>query len=160
MCADEGMGLAPYATLNAGNFQTAEGYKAREKLNNGRKFIPVCARDKQVAAILVKIANKKGGGVTLLNIALAYICHKAPYVFPIVGGRTVDHLKDSIGEIEEIDTGYEFDYGFPHSFLSGTLFDFSHPRGAEGPEDVWLTKPCGPFDWVKRPKPIKPRLST
>ncbi|KAJ5988219.1 hypothetical protein N7481_003429 [Penicillium waksmanii] len=93
MCADEGMGLAPYATLNAGNFQTAEDYKAPEKSNNGRRFIPVCARDRQVAAILEKIANKKGGGVTLLDIAPAYICHKAPYVFPIVGGRTVDPLK-------------------------------------------------------------------
>ncbi|KAJ5272705.1 hypothetical protein N7478_007830 [Penicillium angulare] len=168
MCADEGMGLAPYATLNAGNFQTVEGYKAREKVNTGRNFIPVCARDKQVAAILEKIANNHSEDVTLLNIALAYICHKAPYVFPIVGGRTVDHLKGSIPglavtlsqeEIDEIDTGYEFDHGFPHSFLSGTLFDLSHPRGAAGPEDVWLTKPCGPFDWVERPKPIKPNPS-
>ncbi|KAL4895872.1 sterigmatocystin biosynthesis dehydrogenase stcV [Aspergillus ambiguus] len=163
MCRDEGMGLCPYGTLNQGRFQTAEGFKEREKSNPGRKFIPTSARDKQVSAVLETMANKRG--VSLLNIALAYVFHKAPYVFPILGARKVDHLKGNVPalsvalsdeEILEIESAYEFDHGFPHSFLSGTLFDQTHPRGAYGPGDVWLTKNFGQFDWVEAPRPIKP----
>ncbi|KAJ5339059.1 hypothetical protein N7452_005787 [Penicillium brevicompactum] len=62
-------------------------------------------------------------------------------------------------EIETIESAYDFDHGFPHSFLSGTLFDRSKPRGAYGPGDVWLTKSSGPFDWVENSKPIRPSLS-
>jgi hypothetical protein len=91
--------------------------------------------------------------------------HKAPYVFPIVGGRKVEHLKANIAalgvelseeDIEEIETGYRFDPGFPHTFLSGTLFGENTPVGAKGPGDGWLTKLMGTFDWVEKEKPIKP----
>jgi diketogulonate reductase-like aldo/keto reductase len=63
---------------------------------------------------------------------------KAPYVFPIVGARKVSHIERSIAgigatiseeEIAEIESVYEFDFGFPHSFLSGTLL-ISPSRGA------------------------------
>ena len=48
--------------------------------------------------------------------------HKAPYCFPIVGGRKVEHLKGNIEalgvqlsreEIEEIENVAPFDFGFP-----------------------------------------------
>ena len=134
--------------------------------NPGRNFIPTSARDKQVSGVLESLANERG--VTLLNIALAYVLQKVPYVFPIIGGRTVEHLKGNVPalglfltdeEIETIESAYDFDHGFPHTFLSGTLFDHSKPRGAYGPGDVWLTKPSGPFDWVENSKPIRPSHS-
>lgn len=166
MCHGEGMGLCPYGTLGQGSFQTAEGFKQRMISNPGRNFIPTSARDKQVSGVLESLAKERG--VTLLNIALAYVLQKAPYVFPIVGGRTIEHLKGNVPalgllltdeEIETIESAYDFDHGFPHNFLSGTLFDHSKPRGAYGPGDVWLTKPSGPFDWVENPKPIRPSHS-
>lgn len=92
--------------------------------------------------------------------------HKAPYFFPIVGGRKVDHIKGSIAglsvrlteeEVRTIDSAYPFDFGFPHTFLSGSLFDGSAPRNAQGPGDVWLTKGLGKSDWVEGSKPITPR---
>lgn len=163
MCRDEGMGLCPYGTLNQGRFQTEEGFKEREKSNPGRKFIPLPAEDKQVSRVLEKISKEKE--LSLLNIALAYIFYKAPYVFPIVGARKVDHISGnisalrlalSIDEIEEIESAYEFDHGFPHTFLSGSLFDHSQPRAANGPEDVSHVKQLGQFGWVEGPKPIRP----
>lgn len=166
MCHDEGMGMCPYGVLNQGRFQTVEGYKQREKQSGGRNFIPLADLDKQVAGVLEKVSHKKG--VSLLNVALAYILQKAPYVFPIIGGRTIDHLQGNIPalevvlsqeEITEIESAYDFGHGFPHTFLSGTLFDHSKSKGAYGPEDVAGLKSAGHFDVVGRPKPIVIRPS-
>ncbi|RDW56571.1 hypothetical protein BP6252_14076 [Coleophoma cylindrospora] len=163
MCLDEGMGMCAYGTLNQGRFQTAEGYAEREKSNPGRNLIPLCARDQQVAGVLEKIAH--GKGVSLLSIALAYVLHKSPYVFPLIGARKLEHIQGIVpglgvalsdDDVELIDSAYEFDHGFPHTFLSGTLFDHSKPRGAQCPADVAGTKNFGHFDWVEPPKPIRP----
>ncbi|PYI04437.1 Aldo/keto reductase [Aspergillus sclerotiicarbonarius CBS 121057] len=163
MCRDEGMAICPYGVLNQGRFQTEAGFKEREQNNPGRKFIPTSEHDKRVSRVLEDIANAKG--VDLLNIALAYVMNKAPYVFPIVGGRKVEHLKGSIAglkvalteaEVAKVEEAYNFDYGFPHTFLSGSMFDNSTPRMANGPGDVWLTKNLGTFDWISPPSPIKP----
>ena len=52
---------------------------------------------------------------------------QAPYVFPIVGGRTVEQLKRNIAalkielsndEITKIESVVPFDFGYPHSLLS------------------------------------------
>ncbi|KAF2830668.1 putative Norsolorinic acid reductase [Ophiobolus disseminans] len=166
MCRQQGMALCPYGVLGQGRFQTEEAYKEREKTKEGRNFIPLSARDKQVSGVLEEVARSKGEGVTLLNVALAYVMQKVPYVFPIVGQRKVSHLKGSIEalsvalteeEVKKVEEAYEFDHGFPHTFLSGTLFDDSPARQVEGPGDVWLTKSNGPFDWVDdNAKPIRP----
>lgn len=81
-----------------------------------------------------------------MNQALAYIFHKIPYVFPIVGGRKIDHLKGNIQalglsltqeEISEIEGAAEFDGGFPMNFIfRGTTYNLGL-----GPSDVGLTKP-------------------
>lgn len=163
MAREEGMALCPYGVLNQGRFQTKEGFKEREKDNPGRKFIPTSEHDKQVSAVLEDVSKAKG--VELLNVALAYVMQKTPYVFPIVGGRKVDHIKGSIAglditldekEIEQVEGAYPFDHGFPHTFLSGTMFDNSTPRMADKPGDVWLTKPLGKFDWVDQSRAIRP----
>ncbi|KAF5665004.1 sterigmatocystin biosynthesis dehydrogenase stcV [Fusarium heterosporum] len=165
LCKAEGMALAPYGVLNQGRFQTKNGFEEREKHNVGRNFIPTSSRDKQVSAVLECLAEKKG--CQLLQVALAYCMQKAPYVFPIVGGRKVEHIQGSIeglnvelseGELAEIEKAYPFDHGFPHTFLSGTMFkgtDDLDQRQAEGPGDVSLLKAGGTFDWVPQPKTIR-----
>ncbi|KAL3484485.1 NADP-dependent oxidoreductase domain-containing protein [Aspergillus germanicus] len=162
MALDEGMGLCPYGVLNQGRFQTAEGYKEREKHNPGRNFIPLSERDKQVSAKLEALSKKTG--YSLFNIALAYVLHKSPYVFPIIGARVVDHLEKNISALDvrlseedmaEIESAYEFDHGFPHTFLSGTLFDGSKPRGVTGARDVKFNNTGNPkFEWIDTPKSI------
>nr|XP_019049446.1 hypothetical protein I302_03235 [Kwoniella bestiolae CBS 10118]OCF28376.1 hypothetical protein I302_03235 [Kwoniella bestiolae CBS 10118] len=167
MAKDEGMAVCPYGALNQGRFQTREGFRQREKDNSeGRNFIPTSDRDKQVAAVLEDLAEKRNDGTSLLNIALAYVLQKTPYVFPIIGGRKVEHfvqsfkaldvvLKDE--EIAVIEEAYEFDHGFPTSFLNGHLFD---PRV----KSIMVTEPsqvimqAGGGDkmvYVEGPKAIK-----
>lgn len=99
-----------------------------------------------------------------MQVVLAYVMHKPPYVFPVLGGRKVDHLKGNIEsllvdltdqQIEQIESEYSFDPGFPHIFLSGTLMKGPDvdKRGAYSPAHVWLTSDS--IDFVEEVKPMK-----
>jgi aryl-alcohol dehydrogenase-like predicted oxidoreductase len=165
MAMDEGMALAPYGVLNQGRFQTRQGFEEREKNNlEGRNFIPTSNVDKQVSAVLEDLAIKRGECVTLLNIALAYVMQKAPYVFPIIGGRKVEHLLGNLKgfelvltdeEMHQIDNAYEFRHGFPTDFLSSALFDPKvECRMVAGPQDVKMVMSNLQKDWVEPAKPI------
>lgn len=164
MCKDEGMALLPYGALGSGRFQTEKGYEEREKSNPGRANKP-SSIDRIVSKILEELAGAKNTTVT--SIAMAYVLHKAPYVFPLVGGRKVEHILGNVealkidlldDEIAKIESAHRFDPGFPHSFLSGSLFgaETDIPMVPQGPQDVWLTKIAGTFDWVQNPTPIRP----
>ena len=54
--------------------------------------------------------------------------HKVPHVFPIVGGRKIEHLKGNIEalglelsdeDMNDIDDAAPFDVGFPMNFWVG-----------------------------------------
>ena len=102
----------------------------------------------------------KRHNTAVTSIALAYVQQKAPYVFPIVGGRKIEHLKGNIEALsvklekedyEEIEKAWPFDVGFPNSF-----YTMDSAKGLEGPGDVWLMQPAGHFDYVIGQKPIRP----
>ncbi|KAF5498451.1 Norsolorinic acid reductase B [Colletotrichum fructicola] len=165
MCMSEGMGICPWGVLNAGRFQTEEGFKEREKHNSGRQNT-ASEHDKKVSKALERVANAKGASLT--DVALAYVTHKAPFVFPIVGGRKLSHIEGNIKglgtslneeDIRMIERSHDFDPGFPHTFLSGTSLFGGLPRGAYHPGDVWLTKLMGNFDWVEATQAITPKTS-
>ncbi|KAM5348020.1 hypothetical protein ACJ41O_007844 [Fusarium nematophilum] len=151
MCRAEGMGIAPWGALGGGKFKTEEQRRAQE----GRK-VEASENEVKASKVLESIADRKGTIIT--SVALAYVMHKTPYVFPIVGGRKVDHLKGNIEaltvelsdeDIQEIDSAVEFDPGFPHNFL--------HRSGQPiGGQDVWLLQMGGTFDNVPPSKPISP----
>jgi len=154
MARDEGMALAPWGALGQGKFKTEEERKAGDSLRN--KVQPPSAVDLQVSKVLETIATRKNTLPT--SVALAYVMHKAPYTFPIVGGRTVDHLKRNIAaltlqlddaDIEEIESAVPFDLGFPHSFLYGGV-NPGHPCAVS-----WLNM-AATYDYVSLPKPIQP----
>ena len=162
MCRDEGMGLCPYGTLGQGRFQTEAAYKKREESGDGRKSMPLSEHDKSISRHLEAIGNRKE--TNLHAIALAYCMQKAPFVFPIVGCRSVHHLQNSIDalavrlddeDVAEVDDGYAFRHGFPHEFLSGSLYGGDKSMPAQGPSDVYLTRLLGSFDWVEPVKPIR-----
>lgn len=91
MCMDEGMSLAPWGVLGGGYF------KPKEQIgkDGGRKLPQYKATNaEQVSEVLETIAKRKGTLIT--SVALAYVMHKASYVFPICGGRKVNHLKGNI----------------------------------------------------------------
>lgn len=161
MCRDEGMGLVPWGAIGQGKFQTEEAYKEREKNNPGRQG-KANATEKAVAKILESVAQEKKTALT--SVALAYILQKAPYVFPLVGCRTLEHLKGNVDalnvalseqDIGKIEDGYKVDPGFPHTFLSGSYFEpEGKPTVPDGPKDVWLTNIMGTFDYVEETKAI------
>lgn len=163
MCKDEGMGIAPWGPLNQGKFQTRAVFAQREGTQEGRTT--PTNRDKQISAVLEEVAETKG--CTLQQVAVAYVQQKAPFVFPIVGCRTVAHIQGTIDslnialtedEIVKIEGAYQFDHGFPHTMLSGSAYDpDAVSRNVRGPEDVALNKMGGTtFDWVEQPKAIRP----
>lgn len=154
MCASEGMGLAPWGALGSGHFKTDEQRKSQE----GRKFGEASEAAIKISKVLEKIANAKG--VQLTSVALAYVMQKTPYVFPIVGGRKIEHLKGNIEgltiqlsaeDIEEIESANEFDIGFPLGFLGG-------PHGVKSPTDIWLTNMAGHQQHVAAPQPLGPAV--
>ena len=148
--------VCPWGSLGGGNFKT----QAQRDAGDGRKMRPATEKQLKLSEVLEGIGKKKG--VPLTSIALAYVMHKTPHVHPIVGGRSIKHLKENIEalglelsdeDINEIEAAVPFDVGFPHNFAArGKVADRS---GAIGGGDVWLTQMFGHFDFVEQPTPIK-----
>jgi len=147
MARAEGMALAPWGALGGGNFKTEEQRQSQA----GRQVKPTEDQIK-VSKVLEAIAKRKNTIIT--SVALSYVMHKTPYVFPIVGGRTVDHLKQNIealalslsdADIQEIEGAVAFDLGFPHNFVWGE-------KVPANPQQVWLLGMAGQHDYVPVPK--------
>ncbi|KAL7948795.1 NADP-dependent oxidoreductase domain-containing protein [Trichoderma barbatum] len=158
MCIDEGIALAPFGVLGMGYFRTsAQRAAEKEEDREGRKVAFVDKPQKTIMAdALEKIALAHGTSIT--SVALAWARTKAPYVFPIVGGRKIEHLKANIEalgidltdeEKDSIESAVPFHFGYPQEFLGG-------PKGAVYGSDTWTTKKLGHFDWVTPPQAPKP----
>jgi aryl-alcohol dehydrogenase-like predicted oxidoreductase len=144
MCVAEGMGIAPWGALGGGNFKTEEQRASSEGRNMTALGRPVPESAIKVSKVLENIAKKKNTQIT--SVALAYVMHKTPYVFPIVGGRKIEHLKGNIEalsleltdeDMKEIEATVPFDIGFPMSMV-----------GTE-PTNTWVVSMAGHFDYVK-----------
>ncbi|PON22573.1 aldo/keto reductase [Trichoderma gamsii] len=114
MVKSEGMALAPWGALGAGRFKTEEQRKAE-----GGRNVVATTEEITVSKVLEIVANRKNSIIT--SVALAYVMHKAPYVFPIVGGRKVEQLRENIAalslklteeDIAEIEAAVPFALGF------------------------------------------------
>ena len=151
-----GLALCPWGALGSGRYKTEEQIAELEKRNEkGRTPIRTPSdggdADRRITKVLDKIAKSKGPDIGVTGIALAYVMHKAPDVYPIVGGRKIDHLKENIAalkvrltddEIKEIeDAGQDFKMGFPHNFLGGGEHGAVHSG-----EVVWLSR-TGHYDF-------------
>ncbi|TEB30616.1 Aldo/keto reductase [Coprinellus micaceus] len=126
MARAEGMALAPWNVLAAGKLRTdAEDERRRQTGEKGRTmFNPDWERtpnEKAVSAALEKVAGELGTQ-SITAVAIAYLLHKTPYVFPIVGGRKVEHLLQNVEalelslsdeQIEYLESIVPFDVGFP-----------------------------------------------
>lgn len=153
MCRDQGMAIAPWGCLGGGYFKPRSETGAS---TDGRKMNVKTGREEGVAEVLERVSTRLGAPMT--SIAMAYVMYKAPYVFPIVGGRKIEHLKGNIEalgielteeDVTEIETGYDFDVGFPYDFLGGG-------KTPQGPGDVVFTQRFGNFDYVPVQGPVKP----
>ncbi|KAF6825943.1 norsolorinic acid reductase [Colletotrichum plurivorum] len=159
MCEDQGMAVVPWAALGGGQLLTAEQRRdlnARKPRNGQEPPLALCEK-------LEEIATEKG--TTLQAIALAYLFHQSPYVFPIVGVNTVAHIQalpEAVGvelskaDIDRIHEASPFDPRYPMNFyfgymsakkydLSLTALDNNHYRMA-----AWIDTP-------PKPLPYRPR---
>ena len=159
MARDEGMALCPWRALGGGNFTTEEKRKNNEK---GRNFGSASEKQIAISKVLESLAKEKNTAIT--SVALAYVRHKHPYVYPIVGGRKVDHLKGNIEalsleltdkEINDIEEAVPFEIGFPMNML----FEFGGGKYNTNmtTSDIGLLKYGGPIDSLPVQRGPKPR---
>lgn len=139
-----GMALAPWDVLGGGKFQTRKAVEERKA--NGETLRKIFGgpgeqneKEIKVSEALAKVADEHGIE-SVQAIALAYVMSKAPRVFPIVGGRKIEHLKSNIDalkikltkeQIEYLESVVDFEPGFPNNFLG------PHPK-VTGKTGTWL----------------------
>ncbi|KAH7925891.1 Aldo/keto reductase [Leucogyrophana mollusca] len=156
MARSEGLALAPWAVLAGGKLRTdEEDARRRQTGENGRTMFGPWERtedEKKMSAALEKIA-KEIGAKHVTAIAIAYLMHKTPYVFPIIGGRKVEQLLGNIEALEVkltpehiqyLDGIIPFDPGFPTSMIG------------DGSDAPFLLKSAAYIDVMPAPKPISP----
>ncbi|KAG6853304.1 hypothetical protein C0991_005313 [Blastosporella zonata] len=124
------MALAPWNVLAAGKFRTdAEEEARRLSGEHGRKMVgdnwERNEKERTISAALEKVANEVGTK-HITAVAIAYLLQKTPYVFPIIGGRKVEHLLGNIEalditltpeQIHYLESVIPFDIGFPGNFV-------------------------------------------
>ncbi|KAL8886623.1 MAG: hypothetical protein Q9215_005711 [Flavoplaca cf. flavocitrina] len=158
MCEDEGMAMAPWSALGGGLFKTDE--QLEETKREGRQGGAQSEEMRKISAVLNKVA--KANGTALTSIALRYVMHKSPYVYPIVGGRKLEHLKGNIEalgidltdeEVDEIDAALPFDVGFPMTMLFEMTGEKYNTRMST--KDILLVNTTSNIDVVQKGKPPK-----
>ena len=148
-----GMALAPWGVLGGGMYQTKKALEERKKKGEslrggGGNFSKQSEADIRVSEALAMVSSffflfspiytfanfdspmikvaEQHGIESVTAIALAYVIAKAPKVFPIVGGRKIEHLKDNIQalsiqltseQIKYLESIVAFDIGFPLTMI-------------------------------------------
>ena len=86
--------------------------------------------ERKVCQALEKVAQEVGAK-SLNAVAIAYVMQKTPYVFPIIGGRKVEHLEANLEaldislsdeQIKELENVVQFDVGFPTTLIVSSRF--------------------------------------
>ncbi|UPL00033.1 hypothetical protein LCI18_010967 [Fusarium solani-melongenae] len=158
MARHYGMALAPWDVLGGGKFQGKKALEERAKKGEGLRSMfsaEQSEEEKKVSEALEKVAAEQGVE-SLTAIALAYVRAKANNVFPMVGGRKVEHLKDNIGalsiklteeQVEFLESVKTLDIGFPNDFIGPdphVTGQFTGLAAANAPIEVErLPKPAG-----------------
>ena len=123
-----GMALAPWDVLGGGHFQTAKQIEERKRTGEGLRSVMGAEQTEEERSISEALATvaAEHGIESITTIALAYVLCKAPNVFPLVGGRKIEHLHDNIQalsirltdkQIEFLEAAATFDIGFPGNFI-------------------------------------------
>ncbi|KAF9046364.1 NADP-dependent oxidoreductase domain-containing protein [Panaeolus papilionaceus] len=108
----EGMALAPWNVLASGKFRSDA--EEAHRLASGE-----CGRTLMSSEWLRNNQEKR-------VFAIAHLMHKAPFVFPIVGGRKVEHLHANLEALEislsdeqiiYLESVVPFDPGFPNNMI-------------------------------------------
>ncbi|CAL5868445.1 uncharacterized protein PFLUO_LOCUS2670 [Penicillium psychrofluorescens] len=156
MCASEGMGLCPWGAIGGGAFKTAAQREEIAKSGNPGRAVEASETDLAVSKVLETVAARHNTIIT--SVALAYVMRKTPHVAPIVGGRKVEHLQGNIDalalelsdkDVEEIESAYNFEIGFPMNFL------FRGERKQAHPGNSLFMNAAARFDYTDLPVAIR-----
>ena len=121
--------------MAAGRLRTdAEEDRRRRTGEKGRTISPPNWErnddEKNMSRALEKVA-KEVGTDHITAVAIAYLMQKTPYVFPIIGGRKVEHLNANIEalkislskeQIEYLEDIIPFNPGFPTTMIVSLVF--------------------------------------
>ena len=153
-----GMALAPWDVLGGGKFQSKKSMEERKKNKEGLRSIigpgEQTEDEVKISEALSKVASEHGIE-SVTAIALAYVMSKTPNVFPIVGGRKVEHLKDNIQALKIKLSDKQIEYlesikpqtpEFPNNFIG----EDPHVTGQPG----MLLGGTAPFSFVRASKSI------
>jgi len=98
MARSEGLALAPWNVLAGGKIRSDEEEEKRRQTGENGRTLAIVARgwernekEKTVCKALEKVAAEIGAK-HITSVAIAYLMQKTPYVFPIIGGRKVEHM--------------------------------------------------------------------
>lgn len=153
-----GMALAPWDVLGGGHFQTAKQLEERKKAGEGLRNMlgsEQSGEERRMSEALAVVAAEHGIE-SVTAVALAYVLCKAPNVFPLVGGRKIEHLHDNIRgltirlsekQIEFLEGATSFDAGFPNNFIG------TDPK-VNGGQSSMLMHTAGHVDYVQAPRAI------
>ncbi|KAF8192189.1 NADP-dependent oxidoreductase domain-containing protein [Pholiota molesta] len=135
MARSEDMALAPWNVLAGGKFRTDA--EEKQRLETGEKGRVIFGGDwlrndkeKLVCAALEKVAEEVGAK-HITSVAIAYVLQKAPFVFPIIGGRKVEHLLANLealeialtaDQIKYLESVVPFEAGFPNNMIGDGTF--------------------------------------
>ncbi|KAJ6493265.1 aryl-alcohol dehydrogenase [Mycena sanguinolenta] len=118
MCRHEGIALTLFRVLAEGHIRTdAEEERRRTTGEQGRTAHGPWERtedEKKMCAALEVVAQQVGAK-HIAAVAIAYTMHKAPFVFPIIGGRTPEQL---IANFEALDIALSDEH---IAYIDGTL---------------------------------------
>ncbi|KAF2771975.1 Aldo/keto reductase [Teratosphaeria nubilosa] len=159
LCRHFGMAIAPWDALGGGRFQTAAQLAERRKNNEGIRALLGPAEQSEtevkISAALEEVA-KEHGVESPTAVALAYVMCKAPNVFPIVGGRKVEHLMGNIraleirltdAQVEKLEAVVPFEVGFPMNFVG-------EDPATTGGQMNFLMAGAAKMDFVQGGRPI------
>ncbi|GJF00507.1 aldo/keto reductase [Phanerochaete sordida] len=156
MCIAEGLAIAPWNVVGGGKIRTdGEEQRRIESGEKGRTVFEDWLRtpdERRVCAELEVIA-KELGAKSITSIAIAWIMQKAPYVFPVLGGRKIEQLHANLEALElrlsdehmrRLDNVVPLNKGFPYNVFG------------DGSEHNMLFKTAGHFQMWPKAGPIKP----
>ncbi|KAI0741038.1 aryl-alcohol dehydrogenase [Earliella scabrosa] len=149
MAKEEGMAICPWNVLAAGKIRTDAEEEARLKSGElGRRTFGADwmrnEKERKVAKVLEEIAGEVGTS-SIQAVAIAYVMQMVPYVFPLVGGRKVEHLHANIQaldialteeHIKRIQEASPLELGFPYEYIgTGSAYGIGYIMS--GHYDKW-----------------------
>jgi aryl-alcohol dehydrogenase-like predicted oxidoreductase len=197
MARQWGMAIAPWNVLAGGKLRSdAEEQRRRDTGEKGRTLFTATGWERteaeaKMSRALEKVAGEVGAksitsgtlhfvsftstfAYRRYTVAIAYVMQKpgVPRVFPIIGGRKVEHMKANIEalqialspeQIKYLESINEFDIGFPNNFIV-RFYSFIYIRltaylelQGTGEENNIFQNWVGNIDRVDYPQPILPK---